>query len=167
MNPYPTYPYGGYQPGPFYPQPAPDLMQRQQPVSPQISGVNPMQSSGNGMIWVRTKEEADAFMVAAGSAVALWDANNPVIYLRQADPTGKPSTIVYDLVERTNEPKESPAPQPQVDLTPYMTREELKGMLDKLTSEIDNLWERMESVQTNLIKRPTKASKPKEDTDNA
>ena len=110
------------------------------------SAVPPAPSQNSGVIWVSGKEEADKWPIAFGCAVALWDANNPVIYLRQADSTGKPSTKVYDLVERTDAP---PPPQsaPQVDLSRYVTIDQLEDIL------------------TERLKRPAKASKTKEETE--
>ena len=121
---YQPYPYMGYQPAPYYPQPVPDQLaqlrqnqvqqpvmqgpqmgQQGQPMQPQAMTANPMAGSvQNGMIWVSGRQEADGYLIAPNSAVALWDANNPVVYLRKADSTGKPSTVVYDLVERTDNP---------------------------------------------------------------
>lgn len=159
------YPQYGYQMG-YYGQPVPDqlaqLRQNQmqqpmiqpqpaqmQPIAPQAQPSNPMPGNpqNNGIIWVNGKAEADGYLVAPNSAVALWDANNPVIYLRQADSTGKPSTKVYDLVERVdNQPARNF--EPQIDLSQYITRDELENILAE------------------RLKRPTKAAKPKEDTDN-
>lgn len=103
----------------------------------------PAPPQNSGVIWVSGKEEADKWPIAFGCAVALWDANNPVIYLRQADSTGKPSTKVYDLVERTDAP-----PPPQVDLSRYVTIDQLEDILAE------------------RFKRPAKAAKVKEDTEN-
>lgn len=161
---YQPYQYPGYQPAPYYPGPVPDQLaqlrqnQMQQPmmqgpqmpqqVQPmqQIPPANPMAGSAqnNGIIWVQNKFEADGYLVAPNSAVALWDANNPVIYLRKADSTGKPSTVVYDLVERT----ESTAHQqavPQIDMSQYITRDQLEDILAE------------------RLKRPVKAPKSKEE----
>lgn len=166
---YNPYPYGGYQPAPYYPQPVPDQLsqlrqnQMQQPVmqGPQMGqmvqqgqplqtqGVpsNPMAGSAqNGMIWVSSRQEADGYLIAPNSAVALWDANNPVVYLRKADSTGKPSTVVYDLVERTDNPPAQATPQ--IDLSRYVTIDQLEDILAE------------------RLKRPSKPAKPKEDTDN-
>ena len=120
---YQPYPYGGYQPAPYYPGPVPDQlaqMRQQQMIQPPVQPMqaNPIQQpapQNGGINWVGSKTDADNWPIAPGCAVALWDSNNPVISLRQADSTGKPSTKVYDLVERTD----NPAPQqsaPQIDL---------------------------------------------------
>lgn len=154
-NPYPQY---GYQPQQYYTQPVPDqlaqLRQQQmmqpvtqpmtQPTPPVAPMVNSMQ---NGMIWVSGRAEADGYLVAPNSAVALWDANNPVIYLRKADSTGKPNTTVFDLVERTDSMPMQPA-QP-VDMSRYVT--------------IDQL----EEILAERLKRPARATMKKEDTEDA
>lgn len=164
---YQPYPYGGYQPTPYYPGPVPDQLaqlrqnqmqqpimqgpqigQQGQPMQSQAMTANPMAGSvQNGMIWVNGgKAEADSYLVAPNSAVALWDANNPVVYLRKADSTGKPSTVVYDLVERTGNPPTQPAPQ--IDLSRYVTIDQLEDILAE------------------RLKKPSKPVKTKEDTDN-
>lgn len=158
---YPNYPYPGYQPVPgYYPGPMPDQlsqlrqqnMQPPQPVQfPSIqTNAGPIQPGGpqnSGIIWVGGKGEADSWPIASGCAVALWDSNNPVIYLRQADSTGKPSTKVFDLVERTDTPPAPPA-APQLDLSRYVTIDQLEDILAE------------------RLKRPARAPKTKEDTDN-
>ncbi len=157
---YQPYPYGGYQPAPYYPGPVPDQLsqlrqnqqmqpqmmqgpQQPQQLPPNIGAMPPTGGPQNsGIIWVSGKGEADGYLVAPNSAVALWDANNPVIYLRQADSTGKPSTKVYDLVERTDA-----SPTPQVDLSRYVTIDQLEDILAE------------------RFKRPAKTAKVKEDTE--
>ena len=157
---YQPYPYGGYQPAPYYPGPVPDQLsqlrqnqqmqpqmmqgpQQPQQLPPNIGAMPPTGGPQNsGIIWVSGKGEADGYLVAPNSAVALWDAYNPVIYLRQADSTGKPSTKVYDLVERTDA-----SPTPQVDLSRYVTIDQLEDILAE------------------RFKRPAKTAKVKEDTE--
>lgn len=156
---YQPYPYGGYQPAPYYPGPVPDQLAqlRQQQMQQQMipPAVQPMQTNpiqqpapqNGGINWVGSKTEADNWPIAPGCAVALWDSNNPVIYLRQADSTGKPSTKVYDLVERTDA-STPPQSAPQVDLSRYVTIDQLEDILAE------------------RLKRPVKAQKTKEDIDN-
>ena len=45
----------------------------------------------NSIIWVNGDKEASAYPVAPNNAVALWDSENPTIYLKQADASGRPS----------------------------------------------------------------------------
>lgn len=155
--------YQPYYPGypPYFGQPVPDQLAQlrqnqfqQQPVqpiqqqmqgqSPQIAPINPMgQTNSNGMIWVSGRQEADGYLIAPNSAVALWDANNPVVYLRKADSTGKPSTVVYDLVERTDNPPTQATPQ--IDLSGYVT------------------WDKLDEYLSERLKRPSKATQKKEE----
>lgn len=156
---YQPYTYSNYQP--YYTGPVPDQLaqlrqsqmqqpmmqgpQQAQPMQTPAPSANPMLAGAqNGMIWVSGRQEADGYLIAPNSAVALWDQNNPVVYLRKADSTGKPSTVVYDLVERTDNP---PAQQatPTVDLTQYITRDEL------------------ESILAERLKKPSKPVKAKEE----
>ncbi len=156
--------YSGYQPNPYYPGPVPDqlaqLRQQQMQQSMMQQPVQPMQTNpiqqpapqNGGINWVGSKTEADNWPIAPGCAVALWDSNNPVIYLRQADSTGKPSTKVYDLVERMDGPARQQA-ESQVDLSRYMTIEAAEEMIEQRVNEI--LSER--------LKRPAKSTAKKED----
>lgn len=141
-----AYPYTAYQ-NPYYPPyqpPMPDqlaqlrqqqqyqMMQNQPQMAPQMQtaqSVNPVANQQNGIIWIGSKTEADNYLVAPNSAVALWDLKNPIVYLRQADSTGKPSTKVYELVERT----EGPA-TPSIAPSCQITREEFDDVLNRLTA---------------------------------
>ena len=150
---YPNYAYSGYPA--YYPQPVPDQLaqlRQQQMIQPPVQ---PMQTNqiqqpapqNGGINWVGSKTDADNWPIAPGCAVALWDSNNPVIYLRQADSTGKPSTKVYDLVERTDNPQLQQA-APQIDMSRYVTIDQLEDILAE------------------RLKKPVRQTKPKEDTDN-
>lgn len=112
----PNYPYYGYQP---YQPPVPDhLTQLRQPYQP-------AQQQGQSIVWVQNEQEAFNYLVAPNSAVALWDSNNPVIYLKQADAAGKPSMKIYDLVERVQRPVQSPSEQ-------YVTRKEFETLAARM-----------------------------------
>ena len=52
------------------------------------------------MIWVSGEREAQMYPVAPNNAVTLWSQTESVVYVKQADATGKPTIKVYDLVER-------------------------------------------------------------------
>jgi len=96
MPAYNYYPY--YQPYPTYPQ----IPQAVPPTVPQQISLpqQPFQSAQAGMIWVSGEREAQMYPVAPNNAVTLWSQTEPVVYLKQADATGKPTLKVYDLVER-------------------------------------------------------------------
>ena len=98
-----------------YPAPAP-----QQPVQTQPQN----QSS---ILWVRNNQEAAMYPVAPNAAVVLWDSGAPVIYLKQADASGKPSMKTYDLVERAEKPAESVSAAEGSNIT-YATKDELAAL---------------------------------------
>ena len=123
-----AYPYYGYQPYPSYQPPVPDQLAqlRQQQYQP------PMQQAAQqpSIQWVSSERAAYEYLVAPNSAVALWDSSAPVVYLKQADASGKPSMKIYDLVERT---AQAPEARPGVE---YVTRQEFEALaarLDALT----------------------------------
>lgn len=118
---------------PYYPQPMQDNLaqlrqQQMQTMPPQIPQMPPMQNpvAQGGVQWVAGRPEAENWLIAPNSAIALWDSTAPVVYLKQADASGKPTLKVYDLVERlANAPEAKKDPGAE-----YVTRAEL----DKLAA---------------------------------
>lgn len=159
---YPTYQYPGYQPAPYYPQPVPDQlaqlrqnqMQQSMMQGPQIG--QQMQYQQQPMfapqpfpyscevIWISSEKEAVDYIVAKNSAVALWDKNNSVLYLKETDASGQPHMDVFDLSKRGEEKREAAQAQ-QIDLSQFVTREQLEEILSE------------------RLKKPSKPAKPKED----
>ena len=102
----PNYPYY-YQPyQPYQPPMADQLTQLRQSYQPMQQ---PQQAPASpSIVWVQSEMEAANYLVAPNSAVTLWDSNSPVVYLKQADASGKPSMKIYDLVERNQRPVQAP-----------------------------------------------------------
>lgn len=140
-----AYPYyGNYIPNYYQPmqnmiQPMNQPIQMNQPSIPQNnqqfqtppqnpSPLQPTSQNQPGIIWVPSEQAANEYLVAPNNAVALWDSNNPVIYLKQADASGKPHMTIYDLVERTQRPVQ-PSQTQHVE---YATKEELKALAARL-----------------------------------
>lgn len=126
-----AYPY--YQQ--YYQPPMPDqlaqLRQNQfQPMQTmqQPQQVQPMQQPS--IVWVPNEQAAREYLVAPNSAVTLWDSSAPVVYLKQADASGKPTMKVYDLVERTQRPVQVPT----VEYAPLSRLEALEARLNELTA---------------------------------
>ena len=97
---------------PYYPQPMQDNLaqlrqQQMQTMPPQIPQIPPMQTpvAQGGVQWVAGRPEAENWLIAPNSAIALWDSTAPVVYLKQADASGKPTLKIYDLVERAETPR--------------------------------------------------------------
>ena len=129
----PNYPYYGYQPyQPYQPPMADQLMQlRQNQYQPNMQQVPQQQSPS--IVWIQNEMEAANYLVAPNSAVTLWDSNAPVVYLKQADASGKPSMKIYDLVERTQRPAQAPQ-APAVEYAPLSRLEALEARLDAITT---------------------------------
>lgn len=156
---YPNYPYP-YQPAPtYFTQPIPDqlaqLRQQQmqpqmmpQPV-PQMQPQAPQQEPTGGPIWVQGEAGAKSYLVAPGNTVLLMDSEGSVFYLKSVDVQGIPQPLrIFDYTERGGAPTQKATPAPQIDLTPYVTRDELEDILTK------------------RLQRPGKATKAKEETGN-
>lgn len=130
---YPNY----YQPN-FYSPPMPDQLAQyrqnyQPPMMAQPVPQNASPMAGSAMVWVPGFQAAQEYLVAPNSAVALWDSNAPVVYLKQADSSGKPSLTVYDLVERTAPRADQAAPTvPEIDTSAFITREEFAQLAERV-----------------------------------
>lgn len=120
---------------PYYPQPMQDTLaqlrqQQMQTLPPQMQPIQNPVAQG-GVQWVSGRQEAENWMIAPNTAIALWDSSAPVIYLKQSDASGKPTLKTYDLVERlasTPEAQKAPAAE-------YVTRKEFDA-LAALVSEM-------------------------------
>lgn len=119
-----------------------------QPVQvPQPQTQAPMQNQ-SGIIWISGQNEALAYPVAPNNAVTLWSQTEPVVYLKQADATGKPTLKIYDLVERAQTASNA-APASDGKTVEYATKSDLsavvgvvKGfdeLLGTLKSDIDTI----------------------------
>lgn len=122
-----AYPYyGTYMPN-FYPG---SYQQTPPPVQQTTQQYQTPLTNQNGIIWVPNEQAANDYLVAPNSAVTLWNSNAPVVYLKQADASGKPSMKVYDLVERTQRPVQAPT----VEYAPLSRLEALEARLNELVA---------------------------------
>lgn len=141
-------PYQFYQP--MY-QGVPDMRQYQ--YMPQQQSSQPAQQPQNaqpGRIWVPNEKAAMEYLVAPNSAVDLWDMNTPVVYLKQADASGKPTIRAFDLVERVEG-------APAVHEPKYVAKSEL----DAITARVKTL----EETITELSGKRKTAPKEKEESE--
>lgn len=107
--------------------------QPQQNLPPtQMSGANQMMTPPQvSNVWVYSRAEVDGYPVAPNAAVRLWDSNEPVFYLKQADASGRPSVKVFDYRERVET-----APAPAESTPAYVTKSELEAALEALRGEL-------------------------------
>ena len=67
---------------------------------PYQQGYYQPQQPTQAIIWIPSERDALAYPVAPNNAVTLWSQSEPVVYLKQADASGRPSMRTFDLVER-------------------------------------------------------------------
>lgn len=161
--------YQPFQPQPVYPTP---MLGQNVPQAPAMAQQPQQQAQAapSGIMWVRSFREALEYPVAPNSAVALWDQNAPAVYLKTADASGKPSTKVYDLVERPETPVETTQPQGNQEHA-YASKSDVEaltgivkgysGVISQMQGEID----RLNADLTNLTRAKKPAGK-KEGTEN-
>ena len=87
-------------------------------------------------VWVQGEAGAKSYPVAPGNRIALFDSENPVVYIKTVDLSGKPAEMeIFDLVKREPKPIEEP---PKVDFTTFITRDEIgKIVSDSVSKEVD------------------------------
>ena len=123
QNPYP-YSYQPYQQPTPMPQP-----QQQQPQQ-------------NSLIWVANEKDAAMYPLAPNTAIALWSQAEPVVFLKQADASGKPSMKVFDLVERSDASKPVTHEEyaTKADLTAVASAmKEFDNVIGLLRSDVDSM----------------------------
>lgn len=143
-----AYPY--YQPNPyqsFFPATYQPMVQPQQSV-PQ-SGIN----------WISGDLEAQMYPVAPNNAVTLWSQTEPVVYLKQADATGKPTLKTYDLVERNGESSLSDRAEKKSD--EFARREDL----DAVVASVSEIRAEIEAIKGDLYGVAGKRRKRNESDD--
>ena len=141
INYYPNVyqPYGGYQYLPQIPQAQPIPQYTQAASAPtQASQIS------TGILWVGNEQEAQSYPVAPNNAVALWDSANPVIYLKQADASGKPTIKIYELKERLDPSAEASKPVQNANYAEKSELESLKNELKNIKKELTALKRKQE-----------------------
>ncbi|MBQ7737047.1 MAG: hypothetical protein IJT62_04355 [Oscillospiraceae bacterium] len=130
----PAFPNYGYQPfQPYYPT-------FQTPAAQPVQQTPPPVQPPASIIWVGSSTEATMYPVAPNAAVTLWNQNEPVVYLKQADASGRPTMKVYDLVERQEAAQGVSSPGGK--LPDYATKAELTALnsaLDKLKGDLETM----------------------------
>ena len=106
---------------------------RSQPMQPVQQPVQ----QNNGIVWVQGENAAKSYPVAPNTTVMLLDSESSVFYLKTSDVSGMPLPLrVFDYKERTQNPTVLPVDAPQggfaVDLSNYVTYDQLNDILDNL-----------------------------------
>lgn len=99
--------------------------------NPVVQQVAPTPSSA--FVWVQGEAGAKSYPVAPGNRVALFDSENPVVYIKSVDYSGKPAEMeIFDLVKREPKPIEE---APKVDFSSFITRDEVVDVISASVSK--------------------------------
>lgn len=136
----------------FYPQ-----------FSGQFQSPYPQRQSSNGITWVQGIEGAKAFQLMPNSNTLLMDSENDgIFYIKVCDNVGMCSLRTFKYEELTNFVKK---PDFNVDLSQYITRDELETILDnKLNGGQLNGKPTLQSIKSN---NSNGKQLPKQSTSNA
>ena len=85
--------------------------------------------------WVVGKASADAYPMAPNGRVMLMDSQEPILYVKTTDPMGRPSMIIYDLVERKPVEVETAGAAIDYDRIRKMIAEEVKKATSPSTAK--------------------------------
>ena len=104
----------------------------QQQIIP-ATALNPSSS----LAWAMGEEGAKAYPVVPGNKVAIFDSTAPVVYIKEVGLDGKPLEMeIYDMVKR--EPVAPELPKVEIDMSNYITREEIADLIASTTKvEVD------------------------------
>lgn len=95
------------------------------------------QQPSNGIVWVQGENAAKSYPVAPNTTVMLLDSESSTFYLKTSDASGMPLPLrVFDYKERTQNGSNLPTNAPQgglaVDLSNYVTYDQLNEILDNM-----------------------------------
>lgn len=98
---------------------------------------NVQQQPSNGIVWVQGENAAKSYPVAPNTTVMLLDSESSTFYLKTSDASGMPLPLrVFDYKERTQNGSNLPTNAPQgglaVDLSNYVTYDQLNEILDSM-----------------------------------
>lgn len=137
MNPYYNpYAYGAvgaynYQVAPQVPQPTAQAQTQMQ--------------SNEDFKWVKSEKEVEDWYVEPNRAIAFWHSEEPVLYLKQADTTGKPTIRTFDLVERVPASKaDDKEESPKID---YVTKEDFASVITQMTDALGHFKKEVEALK--------------------
>ena len=157
-NPYIASPYYVPQAPTFYP-----TQFAQNPISQTTT--QPQLSSQSNIIWIKGgDDEAKMYPVAPNTAVTLWNENEPVVYLKQADATGKPTLKIFDLVER-KAPESEVKEEKLAEYAPKSDMDYLIGIVKGLSETIgkmqDSFGKDIETIKSDMYGIAGKKRMPK------
>lgn len=153
QNYYNPYPNVNYQ-NPYFAQQIPQQTQQQGNYAYNSQQLYNQQLN-SGFQWVQGEAAAKAYHVDPGQTVLLMDSDNPVLYYKSTDQSGRPiPMIIYDLVERkSSEPISS---NQTLDLSEYVKRDEIEEIIQNAV--VQSIEQKMSEIQFTATTAPTATS---------
>jgi hypothetical protein len=134
----PNYGQPTYQPNPQMYRPQQAQPQPQQPYEMPLQDVRFV-----------TSEEAKAFILMPNTKVLLIDRNSGIAHLKVADNLGQSNTMLFrfEPINPDGTPIQATEPTPQVDMSQYVTKQDL-GQYGFVTGQdIKDLTEKVDTIQ--------------------
>lgn len=104
----------------------------------------------NGITWVQGIEGAKAYQLAPNSNVLLMDSDNDnIFYIKVSDSVGMCNLRTFNYTEITNQPTTKTG----VDMSNYVTKSELKEILNKLQGVKQNGKQTVSTNDTKIINK--------------
>lgn len=109
---------------------------------PQSVPTQQTQQSSSGIVWVQGEAGAKAYPVQAGTSMLLMDSEREQFYLKSTDMSGMPMPLrlfTYKEVVQSTEP----VARNEIDMSRYITRDELETRLNALKNASNDKEERV------------------------
>lgn len=123
------------------------------------------QQNQPSIIWVSNEYEAERYPVAPNNAVTLWSTSEPVVYLKQTDPAGKPTITIYDLVERKQSASKGASDGKPVEYAKQSDLVAVAGAVKSFDELLSGIKSDIETMKSDLygVAGRKKVRKPKEE----
>lgn len=106
---------------------------------PQLNNMNNTRNPINNILKVTGPESAKAYPLGRDSSVVLFDADNPVFYLKTTDDGGFPLPLRTFSFEEIKTPEVQPVVE-QIDTSNFVTKNDLETLQNDI-SELKNMLE--------------------------
>lgn len=120
----------------------------------QVPEVAVPQTQPNTFNWVQGLEAVKSYPMAPGTKMAFFDSEQPRVYIKAVDVTGKPMELeIYDLVKYEPVTEETP----KIDTSSFMTEEKVLELIPDVVKK------EVEKAMSEIPLKPTSSRKKKGD----
>ena len=120
----------------------------------QVPEVAVPQTQPNTFNWVQGLEAVKSYPMAPGTKMAFFDSEQPRVYIKAVDVTGKPMELeIYDLVKYEPVTEETP----KIDTSSFVTEEKVLELISDVVKK------EVEKAMSEISLKPTSSRKKKGD----